>query len=101
MGRSDAMAKTVFGFNKVTAMDRRNDTEQHFDYGSHTIAEEHLFVAAPGGKQGNGWLIGTSYNWKQQRTTLSIFNAGQLNDGPVSVAELPYALPLGLHGQFV
>ena len=101
MGRSDAMPDTAFGFNMVTAMNRNNDSEQRFDYGPHTIAEEHLFVAAPGNKQGNGWLVGTSYNWQQQRTTLSVFNADQLHDGPIAAAALPYGLPLGLHGQFV
>ncbi len=91
----------VYGFNAVTAFDRRTDQETVFDYGSDSLAEEHVFVPSPGGKQGRGWLVGTSYNWRSCRTVLSVFNASALSDGPVAQAELPYALPLGLHGQFV
>ena len=101
MGRSNAMSDSVFGFNTVTAMRRNTDTEATFDFGSDTIAEEHLFVAAPGDKPGRGWLVGTSYNWKMQHTALSVFNAEHVEDGPVAKAILPYSLPLGLHGQFV
>lgn len=101
MGRSRVMPDPVFGFNTVTCMNRNTDSEATFDYGSQTIAEEHLFVAAPGDKQGKGWLIGTSYDWKKCTTSLSVFNAEHVEDGPVATAQLPYGLPLGLHGQFV
>ncbi len=101
MARSGNMPDSVFGFNSITAMDRQTDNEQVFDYGAQTIAEEHLFVAAPGNTPGKGWLIGTSYNWKKRRTALSVFNARHIGDGPIAIAELPYGLPLGLHGQFV
>ena len=101
MGRSAAMPDSVFGFNTVAAMDRKTDSESTFDYGSKIVAEEHLFVVAPGDTPGKGWLIGTSYDWQQRRTSLSVFNAEHVVDGPVAKAELPYTLPLGLHGQFV
>jgi len=101
MGRTSNMSDSVFGFNSVTAMNRKTDTESTFDYGSKKIAEEHLFVAAPGNTPGKGWLIGTSYDWQMHRTTLSVFNAEYVADGPIAEAKLPYALPLGLHGQFV
>ncbi len=91
----------VFGFNAITAFDRRTDQESVFDYGRDTLAEEHIFVPTPGGRQGQGWLVGTSYNWQRCRTTFSVFNASAVADGPIAQAELPYALPLGLHGQFV
>jgi carotenoid cleavage dioxygenase len=34
------------------------------------------------------------------RTVLSVFDAMHLAAGPRARAELPYALPLGLHGNF-
>jgi carotenoid cleavage dioxygenase-like enzyme len=103
LGRSQSMPNSVFGFNTVTAMNRSRDSEQIFDYGNSTIAEEHLFVPAPGpaSSAANGWLIGTSYNWQRQLTTLAVFDAAHIADGPIASAELPYGLPLGLHGQFV
>ena len=34
-------------------------------------------------------------------TSLNIFEADRLEEGPIAVVRLPYALPLGLHGKFV
>ncbi len=101
LGRSAQMPHDVFGFNRVCRIDRRTQSEKIFDYDANAIAEEHLFVPAPGDRQGDGWLIGTSFNWQQQQTTLSVFDAQHIEDGPIAECRLPYALPLGLHGQFV
>ena len=101
LGRSAQMSNDVFGFNRVCRIDRDSLSETIFDYGAYTIAEEHIFVPAPGGQQGEGWLVGTSYQWQQRQTMLSVFNAQQIEDGPIAQCQLPYALPLGLHGQFV
>ncbi len=70
-------------------------------YDPTTIPEEHLFVPRPGGGEDNGWLIGTSLDFAAGVTRLNVFDAARLEDGPLAVASLPYALPLGLHGTFV
>ena len=101
LGRSSEMPADVFGFNRLSRIDRDTDSESTWDYDADTIAEEHLFVPAPGDRQGNGWLVGTSYNWKRGQTSLSVFNAQHIEDGPIAQCQLPYSLPLGLHGQFV
>lgn len=101
LGQTASKPDAVYGFNAVSAFHRESARESVFDYGTDTLAEEHLFVPAPGGDAGDGWLVGTSYNWRRYRTTLSVFDASHLSDGPVAQAELPYALPMGLHGQFV
>ncbi|MGB7181641.1 MAG: carotenoid oxygenase family protein [Burkholderiaceae bacterium] len=100
LGRSPQMPALVFGFNRITAL-HRQDTDQHFDYAVDEIAEEHVFVAAPGKPQGVGWLVGTAYNWQTRRSVLSVFDTGAIAAGPIAQARLPYGLPLGLHGQFV
>jgi hypothetical protein len=46
-------------------------------------------------------LLGTALHRASGRTTLSVFEASALADGPVAQLALPYGLPLGLHGQFV
>jgi len=98
---SDDLPEGVFGFNTVTALNRKDDSEAHFSYGSNALAEEHIFVPAAGKASGTGWLVGTSYNWKKCRSTLSVFDAAHIDDGPIAQAELPYSLPMGLHGEFV
>ena len=66
------------------------------------IPEEHLFVPRPGGRaEDDGWLIGTSLDFAAGVTRLSVLDAARPEEGPLAVASLPYALPLGLHGVFV
>lgn len=101
MGRDTSLPDEAFGFNTVQRMDRRRQQVATFSYGSHTLAEEHLFVARPGAGEGRGWVIGTAFDWRARQTRLSVFDAEHLADGPLAQASLPYALPLGLHGQFV
>ena len=101
LGRDDAMPADAFGFNTVQRLDRRRQRVATFSYGNHAIAEEHVFVPKAGAAEGIGWVVGTVYDWRARLTRLSVFDAEHLADGPLAQASLPYALPLGLHGQFV
>lgn len=99
--RGSSMPREVFGFNTVVSLDRRGEQLQRHEYGEHAIAEEHLFVPAPGGREGQGWLVGTVFDWRAGRTELAVLDAGAVDAGPIARAQLPYSLPLGFHGQFV
>ena len=101
LNRSGGMSKEIFGFNQLIQFDRGTGGAQLYDYGPNRIAEEHVFVPKSNAAEGNGWLLGTSYNWRNQLTSLSVFNAASVADGPIATAELPYKIPLGLHGKFV
>ncbi|HYD81975.1 MAG TPA: carotenoid oxygenase family protein [Paucimonas sp.] len=98
--RSAAMPRAVPGMDTVLAL--RDGRVERYAYGSEWIAEEHLLVPRPGGRrETDAWIVGTAYNWKEERTTLSVFECDALAHGPVARVHLPYGLPLGLHGQFV
>lgn len=100
LARSTAMPGEVRGFDSVLAL--RNGRIDRHAYPEGTIAEEHLFVPRPGGTaEDDGWVLGTTYDWARERTSLSVFEAGALAAGPVARVHLGYGLPLGLHGQFV
>ena len=72
-----------------------------FRYGDGFLVEEHVFAADRSNMQeGVGWLIGTALDVARGQTVLSVFDALHLGDGPIAQAWLPYALPLGLHGNF-
>ena len=94
-------AQPLFGMNVVRAVDHKTERMQEYDYGQQVVAEEHVFVPAPGSDVENrGWLIGTAFDWKQRRTLVSIFNAERVQDGPMEQVALPYGVPLGIHGRF-
>jgi len=83
--RSSTLSSNVFGFNQIVHFDRTSGEAQFYDYGANVLAEE----------------LGSSYNWSEKLTSLSVFNASAIVDGPIATAILPYHLPLGLHGKFV
>jgi len=96
------VGKTVEGRPGESAILRHDlvngDISLH-DYGPSVMAEEHLFVPAPNAaSETDGWLIGTTLDFKTKKTRLNVLRADRLNDGPIAVFELPYALPLGFHG---
>lgn len=73
-----------------------------YSYGADHMVEEHLFIPEPGTAPGAaGWVLGTALDLKQRCTVLACFRSDRLADGPVALAKLPYALPLGLHATFV
>jgi all-trans-8'-apo-beta-carotenal 15,15'-oxygenase len=100
MQNTHAKANTNWGMDTVLTWSRGKS--QRFTYGPQWLAEEHLFVPTkPNASSSQGWILGTAYNYVTQKTTLSIFDARSLHMGPIAQLELPYGLPLGLHGQFV
>lgn len=100
MQRTSSMPEEVFGSNTVLTV--HAGRQRRYDYGKEWIAEEHLFVPRKGATQeGGGWIMGTAYHWPTEKTHLSLFDAADVSVGPLASIALPYALPLGLHGQFV
>jgi all-trans-8'-apo-beta-carotenal 15,15'-oxygenase len=89
------------GFHALQVRDVESGKTTRFDYGDDFIVEEHLVVAKPGSsRELDGWIIGTAFDAKKQKTCVSVFNAQSVNDGPIARAWLPYWLPLGFHGNF-
>jgi carotenoid cleavage dioxygenase-like enzyme len=98
--RSRMMPGAVEGFDSVLTLGPKG--MQRFRYGEDWIAEEHIFVADPDSRGLDaGFLVGTAYDWRAERTALSVFHARDVAAGPVARVLLPYGLPLGLHGQFI
>ena len=48
----------------------------------------------------DAWLLGTTFDARRQATVLNVLDAAHVADGPIAQAVLPYALPLGFHGNF-
>ncbi len=90
-----------FGFHALQVRDVESGKTTRFDYGDDFIVEEHLVIARPGStRELDGWIIGTAFNAKQQKTCVSVFDAQNIANGPVARVWLPYWLPLGFHGNF-
>jgi all-trans-8'-apo-beta-carotenal 15,15'-oxygenase len=100
--RADDDQAVHSSLNQISSFNIESATLTSYRYPDSQIPEEHLFVPAPGSAaETRGWVIGTSYDWQQGQTRLNVFDVEAIDAGPVAIASLPYALPLGLHGKFV
>jgi len=86
------------GYTAIARTDVETGHSDRYIYGTDHFAEEHIYI--PDGSS-PGWILGTALDLKQRNTVISCFAADRLAAGPVAQATLPYALPLGLHGQFI
>jgi all-trans-8'-apo-beta-carotenal 15,15'-oxygenase len=87
-------------FNGVMSIDAERGRTQRWSYGAKIMAEEHRFVPRPGGRVGEGWLLGTLLDHEHGRSGLALLDAERIGDGPVAMAWVPYTTPLGFHGWF-
>jgi all-trans-8'-apo-beta-carotenal 15,15'-oxygenase len=70
-----------------------------FDYGPDTIVEEPLFIPRSDSRQeGDGWLLHTALNLREEASELHVLDARDVASGPLASWRLPYACPLGFHG---
>ncbi|MEC9345837.1 MAG: carotenoid oxygenase family protein [Pseudomonadota bacterium] len=98
---ADAGAAAAHPFFTTTAMlDGSSGRVDAFRHGATELAEEAIYVPAGADERG-GWILNTVLDYAAGRTRLKVFEADNVSGGPVAVASLPYALPLGLHGTFV
>lgn len=97
--RKSSTTETSFHGIQVRNVD--SGKTMRFDYGDDFTVEEHIVVARPGGsRELDGWVVGSAFDAKSQRTCVSVFDATNINNGPLARAWLPYWLPLGFHGNF-
>lgn len=90
-----------WGFQAVQRLDLQRQQVERFDFGPDTVVEEQLLVPRPGStREGEGWLIGTGFDARAQRSFLSVFDAEALGAGPLARVDLPYWVPYGFHGHF-
>ena len=102
LSRSAQDSSVHGGLDEVNLFDMETGLRDFFRYPESQIPEEHLYVPRPGSEpEFGGWILGTANDWKRGKHILNLFNSEKVSDGPLAVAELPYATPLGLHGKFV
>ena len=92
-------ADHAWPLEKIARLEPGSGAVDDWAFPASQIPEEHVFVPR-GGSEGDGWLVGTFLDTKRQVSGLSVFDAGNLANGPIWQGILPYPLPLGLHGTF-
>ena len=83
-------------------MDRETDTLTQWSVGTAIQPDEVLFVPAyEGASEDEGWLISVVYNRATTKSEVLVFDAQELNKGPLARVLLPQRVPFGFHGTWV
>lgn len=87
------------GQTALTLYDWETGKADVHDFGASQMVEEHLFVPKPGGTgERDAWLIGTTINIAKGASEVHVFDAADINGGPVATWRAGYSWPLGFHG---
>ncbi len=84
-------------FDPVAITSHKTGKFKYFSY-KDQMAEEHLFIK---NTRGSDCIIDITLNYVKQHSSVNIFNADHLSDGPIAIARLLYVLPLEFHGKFI
>ena len=83
------------GLNHVDLGSGRDD---RWDPGPMQTAGEAVFVADGDSDDGEGWLLAFLYDRTVDRSSLGVFDAQAVADGPIARIHLPLRVPYGFHG---
>jgi all-trans-8'-apo-beta-carotenal 15,15'-oxygenase len=90
-----------WGFNALQRLDLARGLADVFAFDAQTVVEEHVLVPKPGSlREGEGWLVGTGFDARRQRSFCTVFDAEAISAGPLARIELPYWVPFGFHSHF-
>lgn len=87
-------------YNCIASMNTETGALDRYSFGNNVIVEEPLFIPS-GTKYGEGYLVNTALNFAEGATYCTVFNAQNIQDGPVATAKLDSYMPLGFHGAVI
>ena len=87
----------IFLPDTVSLVDLEKESWSSYSYPFGQIPEEHLLLSH-GGEE---LVLGSALDWQKQTTSLNLFDANSLADGPIARATISRMMPVGFHGQFV
>ena len=66
-----------------------------------TISEPVFVARGPRATEGDGWLLSVVWRARENRSDLAVFNATDVEAGPVALVQLGHRVPDGFHGNWV
>jgi carotenoid cleavage dioxygenase len=87
--------------NCLFLKDLETGAEQHWWAGPVSTLQEPCFI--PRGKdapEGDGWIVQVCNRLDEHRSDLLLFDALEIEKGPIATIQVPIRLRFGLHGNF-
>jgi carotenoid cleavage dioxygenase-like enzyme len=66
-----------------------------------TISEPVFVERGKDAAEGDGWLLAVVWRARENRSDLAVFNATDVEAGPVALVQLGHRVPDGFHGNWV
>jgi carotenoid cleavage dioxygenase len=66
-----------------------------------TISEPVFVARGDDAAEGDGWLLAAVWRARENRSDLAVFNATDVEAGPVALVQLGHRVPDGFHGNWV
>lgn len=90
-----------FLMNCLFLKDLETGTEQHWWCGSVSSLQEPCFVPrSKDAPEGDGWIVMVCNRLDEHRSDLLVFDALEIEKGPIATINVPIRLRFGLHGNF-
>jgi carotenoid cleavage dioxygenase-like enzyme len=85
--------------NCLFLKDHQTGAEQHYWCGPVSSLQEPCFIPR-GEAEGDGWIVMVCNRLEEQRSDLLLFNALEVDKGPIATIRIPIRLRFGLHGNW-
>src|SRR5690606_16983403 len=90
-----------FLLNCLFLKDLETGDEQHWWCGPGSSVQEPCFIPrSPDAPEGDGWIVQVCNRLAEHRSDLLIFDALDIEKGPLATVNIPIRLRFGLHGNF-
>jgi all-trans-8'-apo-beta-carotenal 15,15'-oxygenase len=88
--------------NTVNLIDTDSGKVDSYAFGAGWAVEEHVLVPRRGARaETDGYLVGVAQDTRRAQTVLTVFDATNIQAGPMALARLPYRAPVCFHGNFL
>lgn len=100
LGTSAASGAQVL--DTVNLVDTDTGRADTYSFGAGWQVEEHVLVPRAGARtEIDGYLVGVAQDTRRGHTVLTVFDARNVQHGPVALARLGYRAPACFHGNFL
>lgn len=98
----DPTGSAAFPFRAIAHLDLLNCRRRMYELPDGDISSEAVFAPrGPDAPEGEGWLMAVVWRAAENRSDFVIFEALDVDKGPIAVARVPRRVPFGFHGSWV
>jgi carotenoid cleavage dioxygenase-like enzyme len=88
-------------FDSIAHIDLKTGARRVYDFGPGDSPGEPIFIPrSPTADEGDGWVIAAVYRGEEDRSDFVVFEAQDIEAGPIGIAKLPRRVPFGFHGNW-